>query len=435
MRAVSESGFKLFRRSPSSPEQRAEDLAIILMSRRGEASGTAIAQMLLDAYVRANTEDRLSFLAFVADKLGPDLDSVKAAVESFAREIDQKAAMRLHSIAEPKRQELFRRLNAAPGATGALVKMREDVLDNIKSCENFDLVNQDLLHLFSSWFNRGFLIMQAVNWETPANILSKIIKYEAVHEIRDWEDLRGRLEPADRRCFAFFHPQLGSEPLIFVEVAIARETPSAIAPLLDVNRARIAPESATTAVFYSISNTQRGLAGVSFGNFLIKQVVDDLKRELPNIETFVTLSPVVGFARWLADARKNENSNVLSIYQRQMLSILDEADWHQDTDRAEAVRSVLVTAAARYLLTVDGKGRPLDAVARFHLGNGARLDRINFLADCSAKGLRQSHGIMVNYLYDPETIEKNHEAFAGSGVIAASPNVTGLVSAGQLLPI
>jgi malonyl-CoA decarboxylase len=302
--------------------------------------------------------------------------------------------------------------------------MRAELSDHVKENPGLRCVDADFAHLFSSWFNRGFLVLRPIDWTTPANILEKIIHYEAVHAIQNWDDLRNRLEPEDRRCYGFFHPQLVDEPLIFVEVALTREIPAAISPLLDLARTPIAATEATTAVFYSISNTQRGLGGVTFGNFLIKQVVENLKRELPNLRTFVTLSPVPGLAAWLARERMAEGSACLDTAAKEMLMVLDEPDWSSDPRKAEKVRGVLLPAAAYYFLKAkDPKGRLVDPVARFHLGNGARLERLNFLGDVSAKGVKQAHGLMVNYLYALDEIEKNHEAFAEKGVVAASPGV------------
>jgi len=242
-----------------------------------------------------------------------------------------------------------------------------------------------------------------------------------VHAIRDWDDLRNRLEPADRRCYGFFHPQLVDEPLIFVEVALTKDIPAAIGPLLDQARSPIAANEATVAVFYSISNTQRGLSGVTFGNFLIKQVVENLKRELPNVRTFVTLSPAPGFAAWLARERTDANSLCLDEATKEALSLLDAAEWHRDGPTLDRVRPALLQAAAYYLLRArNAAGRPADPVSRFHLGNGARLERLNLFGDLSPKALQQSHGLMVNYLYALQEIEANHEAFAESGTVAVS---------------
>jgi malonyl-CoA decarboxylase len=396
----------------------------LLLSRRGEASGVALAQTLLASYGAAPGKDRLAFLQALADRFGPDRRRIEKAIEEVRQNLGTDALEGLHAAAEPKRQELIRRLNLAPGGTSALVRMREELLEDLPNHPELKCVDADFSHLFSSWFNRGFLVLRPIDWTTPANILEKIIRYEAVHAIQNWDDLRNRLQPDDRRCYGFFHPQLVDEPLIFVEVALTKEIPGAIGPLLDLGRTPITAAEATTAVFYSISNTQKGLGGVSFGNFLIKQVVENLKRELPNLKTFVTLSPVPGFARWLERERKPEESACLDAAAKNALTVLDEPGWSSDPGKVEKVRDILLSAAAYYFLKVkDSKGRPVDPVARFHLGNGARLERLNFLGDASSKGLKQAHGLMVNYLYALDEIEKNHEAFAEKGTVAASPMV------------
>jgi malonyl-CoA decarboxylase len=399
-------------------------LGEFLLSRRGEASGVALAQTLFASYGAAEPAERLAFLQALADRFGPDRQRIERAIEAVRQDTGTDALEGLHAAAEPRRQELIRRLNLAPGGTSSLVRMREELLEYLPKHPELKCVDSDFTHLFSSWFNRGFLVLRPIDWTTPANILEKIIRYEAVHAIQNWDDLRNRLQPEDRRCYGFFHPQLVDEPLIFVEVALTKEIPDAIGPLLDLSRTPIAATEASTAVFYSISNTQKGLGGVSFGNFLIKQVVENLKRELPNLKTFVTLSPVPGFARWLDRERKTEETGCLDSAAKEVLSILDGPDWSTDPWKVEKVHDILLSVAAYYFLKAkDPKGRPVDPVARFHLGNGARLERLNFLGDVSAKGLKQSHGLMVNYLYALDEIEKNHEAFAEKGVVAASPGV------------
>jgi len=299
--------------------------------------------------------------------------------------------------------------------------MREQLLDAIDRREDLTVLDEDFLHLFSSWFNRGFLVLRRIDWSTPARILEQIIRYEAVHEIRDWNDLRARIDSPDRRCYAFFHPALIDEPLIFVEVALTRGIPDSIAPILSSNDQGADIERVTSAVFYSISNCQRGLTGVSFGNFLIKQVVEEVSRELPRLAIFVTLSPAPNFAEWLKGERAREFSPAFAEEERAALALLDSPGWWQDSARVEAVREPLLHAAAWYFLRArTPRDLPLDSVARFHLGNGARLERLNFLADTSQRALAQSHGLMVNYVYDLEDIEKNHEAYAHHHVIAAA---------------
>lgn len=396
-----------------------------LLSRRGEATGVALANTLLAGYSAAAEADQLAFLNALAELFGPDMDDLNVALATVRdKGTSPDAIARLLKAAEPRRQELIRRLNLAPGGTAALVKMREALLAHIKDHPPLKHVDNDFVHLFASWFNRGFLVLQRIDWTTPANILEKIIRYEQVHAITNWDDLRSRLAPSDRRCYGFFHPQLVDEPLIFVEVALTRDSPAAIAPLLDLTRAPIPATDATTAVFYSISNTQKGLGGISFGNFLIKQVVEEIKRELPNVQTFVTLSPVPGFAAWLARERASETSTLIDPSARVTLNALDTPDWADDTETAERVKGVLLPLAAYYFIEAKGsRGHPLDPVARFHLGNGAQLERLNFLGDRSEKGMQQSHGLMVNYLYALDKIEANHEAFAEKGQVATSSAV------------
>jgi malonyl-CoA decarboxylase len=273
-------------------------------------------------------------------------------------------------------------------------------------------------------------VLRRIDWSTPAAILEKIIRYEAVHEIRDWEDLRRRVDPPDRRCYAFFHPALVDEPLIFVEVALTREIPGAIAPILSDKREAVEPQRANTAVFYSITNCQRGLSGVTFGHFLIKQVVEEVSRELPRISHFVTLSPAPNFASWLNRERLNAASIVLDEDDRETLAALTQPDWWSNQETAAAVREPFLRAAAWYYMRArNTRGLPADAVARFHLGNGARLERLNWLGDMSSRALAQSYGLMVNYLYDLDYIEQNHEAYAQQHAIVAASSVSRLVRA------
>jgi malonyl-CoA decarboxylase len=406
------------------PKLRSETLAEhceALLSSRGEATGTARASDILNRYAELTTGPRIAFFELLAERFGVNRARLDAAVSNWQANPGDAAAAEVHRAAEPRRQELLRRLNLAPGGTAALVRMREHLLEALERRPDLASVDADFVHLFSSWFNRGFLVLRKIDWSTPAVILEKIIRYEAVHKINSWEDLRSRIDPPDRCCYAFFHPALIDEPLIFVEVALMREIPAAIGPILAVDRTPLDPEQATTAVFYSISNCQRGLAGVSFGHFLIKQVVEDISREYANLSTFVTLSPVPDFARWLDRERGTDSSRALSAADRAALKVLDQPNWWRTT-AARAVEGPLKRAAAWYFLHArNNRGRPLDPVARFHLGNGARLERINFLADTSEKALSQSYGLMVNYLYDLDAIEANHEAYAeGRAIVAAN---------------
>jgi malonyl-CoA decarboxylase len=426
--SISERGRTLLRRGGSSDaKQDASDLIELceaLLSGRGEASGTAMAREVLDRYRNLDTAGRLTFFEALARNYGPDREKLAQAIEAWRAQPSDDDASDLHFASEPRRQELFRRLNRAPGGTSELVALRADLLGLMKGHKDFATLDRDVVHLLSSWFNRGFLVLRRIDWQTPANILEQIIRYEAVHEIRDWDDLRRRIDPVDRRCYAFFHPALVDEPLIFVEVALTEQIPGAIAPLLAEDRQLVPIERARTAVFYSISNTQRGLGGISFGSFLIKQVVEELRRELPKLENFVTLSPVPGFVQWL----KQADDVPVSDEERALLAHLDEPDWSDNADLVSQLRAVLEPLAAYYFLKArTSKGRLIDSVARFHLGNGARLERIDWLGDLSPKGLRESAGIMVNYLYRLDDIEKNHEAYANQGEVAASSAVKKLL--------
>ena len=426
--SISERGRTLLRRAaPSGARHDASDLIELceaLLSGRGEASGTAVAREVLDRYLELDEAGRLSFFAALAKAYGPDREKLAQAIEAWRARPNDDDASDLHFASEPRRQELIRRLNRAPGGTSALVAMRADLLGAMNSHKDLAALDRDVVHLLSSWFNRGFLVLRRIDWSTPANILEQIIRYEAVHEIRDWNDLRRRIDPADRRCYAFFHPALVDEPLIFVEVALTEQIPGAIAPLLTEDRQPVPIERARTAVFYSISNTQRGLGGISFGNFLIKQVVEELRRELPRLENFVTLSPVPDLMQWL----KKGPDLPATDEDRALLVRLDEPDWFQNAELASQLRSLLEPLAAYYFLKArTPKGRLIDSVARFHLGNGARLERIDWLGDLSPKGLRESAGIMVNYLYRLDDIERNHEAYANQGEVAASSAVKKLL--------
>jgi len=400
-----------------------------LLSGRGEASGVALAQEILAHYAELTTGPRIAFFEALATTFGHDSARIERAIATWRAAPTADNASELHQASEPRRLELFRRLNLAPGGTAALVRMREQLLEAMDHRDDLSVIDNDFVHLFSSWFNRGFLVLRRIDWSTSASVLEKIIRYEAVHEISDWADLRRRIDPPDRRCYAFFHPALVDEPLIFVEVALTREIPGAIAPILSDKREPVEPQRATTAVFYSITNCQRGLAGVTFGHFLIKQVVEEVSRELSRVATFVTLSPAPNFADWLRRERANAHSLALDEDDRAALCGLDTANWWRVPETAEPIREPLLRAAAWYYVRGrNGRGWPLDAVARFHLGNGARLERLDWLADTSERALRQSCGLMVNYLYDLDYIERNHEAYAQQRAVVAGSAVTRLVT-------
>jgi len=406
----------------SSSGETIETLSAALLSGRGEASGVALAQQILARYRALDDDGRLAFFRFLATRFSPDPDGVALAARAYLDAPGAESLRRLSEAVESPRQEFLHRLNLAPGATADIVRMRTDLLRLGRGDEALAAVDRDFVAELTSWFNRGFLVLQRIDWSTPANILDKIIRYEAVHEIQGWDDLRRRLDPADRRCFAFFHPSLVDEPLIFVQVALTRNIPGTIREVLEQEQQEpSAISDPTTAVFYSISNCQEGLRGISFGNFLIKQVVDDLARAIPSLRTFVTLSPVPGFSTWLERAKA---TNLLAYFdptERALLDNLSDDDWLKDESLREATRPVLMAAAAHYFLAAKNvHNRPVDPVARFHLGNGARLERINWLGNTSPRALREAHGLMVNYRYDLRDIERNHELFANSGTVVAS---------------
>jgi malonyl-CoA decarboxylase len=423
------------RRGDARSARALQEMAQALLSNRGEASSVARAADLLAGYAAAKRADREDFLRCLAVDFGPDQARIDAAIAAYQADPRATTAMALHRAAEPPRQDLLRRLNRAPGGTLALLRMREDVLPLRRAEPALADLDADFEHLFASWFNRGFLTLRRIDWASPAHVLEKIIQYEAVHRIESFEDLKLRLAPSDRLLYAFFHPALADEPLIFVEVALTNAIPQSIDRILDGKRDELAPEDADTAVFYSISNCQKGLAGVSFGNFLIKQVVEELRRDLPQLRRFVTLSPVPGFVAWLEAQWADDEAVTLDAGERAILAPLlaETADraalLRRDGAEADKLHEALRRLCATYLVratTVRGERgvpRPLNPVARFHLGNGARLEHVHARADFSPRGLEQAAGVMVNYLYDLDSIERHHEAYAERGEIAMSGEV------------
>jgi malonyl-CoA decarboxylase len=401
----------------ASPVEQVCNLARDLLSGRGEASGAAIARELLGRYRQLPAEDRLAFHRFLAEGFYPEPDHLRGAAAAYIATPNAETAMRLAESAEPPRQELIRRINMGQGGTAALVEMRREILNQLREHPELKPLDSDLRHLLGSWFNRGFLDLRRIDWDSSAAVLEKLINYEAVHEIKGWPDLQRRLQ-RDRRCFGFFHPALPGEPLIFVEVALTVGLAEKVDPLLAQQPATDQDVAkADTAIFYSISNCQEGLRGISFGNFLIKQVVEELRTELPGLVRFSTLSPVPGFRRWL--------TKFLPEHPEEGLPETD-LDWPADEAAQEQIKPVLLRLCATYLA---GSTETKDPVARFHLGNGARLERVNWGANLSPRGLRESYGIMVNYLYDPETIEANHEAFVRHGQVARSSAVNAMLQA------
>lgn len=379
-----------------------EELASSLVGSEGETSGLALAEDILSGFEVMEDDEKLQFFKHIATDMNIDPEAVRTTLDDYEQQPSKASYRAFMAAAEPRRQELIRRLNRVQGATGALVQMRADLLRLGSNDPELQALDQDFRHLFASWFNRGFLVLRPINWETPAHILDKIIAYEAVHAIDSWDDLRRRLKPSDRRCFAFFHPSMPDEPLIFVEVALTQGVPGSVQGLLAEGRDALRADEADTAVFYSISNCQAGLASISFGNSLIKQVASDLSGELPGLKTFVTLSPIPGLTSWLTKEGR---------------------DWDvENTDQMKAI-------AAEYLLTAKGRGGlPYDPVARFHLGNGAVVHAIHADADTSEKGRSQSGGTMVNYLYELAKVAQNHEQFATTKVVVASNDVKTLAN-------
>ncbi|WP_254073526.1 malonyl-CoA decarboxylase [Acidisphaera sp. S103] len=367
-------------------------------------------------------EDRHGFQHYLATSFQPDQSALRVAAQQYLADATAETAAALAQAADPPRQELLRRMNMAPGGTGALIAMRSDIAVRLRDEPELKLLDADLRHLFASWFNRGFLELRRIDWQSPAAVLEKLIAYEAVHEIKGWDDLRRRLAP-DRRCFAFFHPALPGEPLIFVEVALVEELASSVSPFLmsqdaDQDAALARAARADTAIFYSISNCQDGLRGVSFGNFLIKQVVEELQAEFPRLKRFSTLSPVPDFRRWLTQGKDPAVVAPPGI---------DSDGWWRDPEQSETLRPALMGLCARYLTRSPSSGTRIDPVARFHLGNGARLEQINWLGNTASRAIQESFGIMVNYLYDHDSIEANHEAFVHDGTIVRSPDVDALL--------
>lgn len=404
----------------------AKQLAEKLVSERGEASGARVSRELHDVLRALDVKDRHDFQLYLAAGFQPDSVALRTAAERYLAGASAEAAAALAQAADPPRQELLRRMNMAPGGTGALIEMRREITTRLRDEPELKLLDADLKHLLASWFNRGFLELRRIDWQSPAAVLEKLIAYEAVHEIKAWADLRRRLAP-DRRCFAFFHPALPDEPLIFVEVALVNGLATSMPPLLsqDVgeDEARAQAANADTAIFYSISNCQEGLRGVSFGNFLIKQVVEELQAELPQLTRFSTLSPIPGFRHWLT--RRLADTSTADA----MLSSRLAADgWWSDPRQSETLHAKLMGLCAMYLTQRPSPGNRIDPVARFHLGNGARLERINWLANTEPRAVEESFGIMVNYLYDHDSIEANHEAFVHDGSVARSAYAEGLMT-------
>jgi malonyl-CoA decarboxylase len=401
--------------------------AELLLSESGDAEGQRVAAALAEVLRSLQDAELLQFFLCLANKFGPDDEQLKAAAQAYLSDPSQENAAALNLAAEPRRVELLRRLNMAPEGTALIVKLRENALELAKANPNLAPLVSDMRELLSSWFNRGFLKAEKIDWCSPAAVLENIIRYEAVHEIRDWNSLRSRLQ-GNRRCFGFFHPAMPGVPLIFVEVALTREMSGAIAPLLSRADQEAPLKAPANAIFYSINNCHSGLRGISLGDLLIKQVVLDLRTEFPSLKHFATLSPIPGFRKWLAAAERQSQ-----LVPPVVSETLARDDWWLDAAQAERVRQPLMNLCAEYLTgrSPDGSlGRVMDPVARFHLTNGARLERINWLADASPKGIAESCGLMVNYRYRLNSIEANHRAFVNDDQVIASVLVKQLREAG-----
>lgn len=409
----------------------------------GEASARARAAQLGETYLMLDDTGRRRFLGLLAQSFGPDPAVVDKAIEAYyaAAEGDRDLAIQnLRDALRPPRLRLLTQFNALPQGVKFLVDMRADLLRHVDGSPALQALDKDLHGLLETWFDIGFLELQRITWDSPASLLEKLIAYEAVHEIRSWRDLQNRLD-SDRRLFAFFHPRMPTEPLIFVEVALVDGVAGSIQSLLDEDAPKLDPSKANTAIFYSISTTQEGLRGVGFGNFLIKRVVETLADEFPVLKSFATLSPIPGFCKWLRRVAVDEDAKLLTeddgkrlkktlggpVDAARLHRLLSDPEWSRDAETAEVLRPVVLRLCARYLVKEKRGGKPLDPVARFHLSNGAQIERLNWLGDVSDKGIEQSGGVMVNYLYKLDEIERNHERFARDGHVATSSGVRALL--------
>jgi malonyl-CoA decarboxylase len=395
-----------------------------LISHRGVASGIALGREVVARYSALSDKEKLTFFKELQRRTGPDLSEISKIAAEFVANPTDGVLLKLRKNIRSDRQKLFSRMNMAPNGTNAVVKIREDLLGFIPSNPELKSIDSDLRVLLTAWFNPGFLTLKKIDWHTEASILEKIIRYETVHNIANWNDLKQRLV-ADRRCFAYFHPALEDEPLIFVEVALTRGISNSIQAIIsegsDLNG------DGNTAIFYSINNCQRGLSGIPLGNFLIKTVVNQIAAEMPGVKTFSSLSPIPGFADWLREELHSGKSEFIPEKEKKILRILDEGDWFAHKKICNELKSPLMKACANYLVSVKRKDKPVNPVARFHFGNGAQLYRINWMGNNSAHGIEESFGLMVNYLYDLKKIESNHEAYVKRGQLPLSKSVRGLL--------
>jgi len=386
----------------------------VLLSEHGDVSGERLANDALEAYQALRGASLNTFFSLLASQFSPDSDLVGRWTDAYRQHPSCETLIELQRAVEPPRRELFRRLNLASGGTATLIEMRRRILRGLDQYPPWAVVAADLAYLLRSWFNGGFLELRRIDWRTPPAVLDNLIRYEAVHQIRDWRELRRRLED-DRRCFAFFHPALPDEPLVFTELALTSGLSAKVQPLLDPDSAVVDPASCNHAVFYSISSCHEGLRGVSFGNALIRRAVDSLRREFPRLKTFATLSPVPGFRPWLTAAARNGHRSSAEIVAR-----LEESSWLGGGVQSAALERQLVPLCASYLLFAKRGQEPADPVARFHLANGARLERLNWMGDTSTAGIGRSAGLTANYVYTLSEIEWNHRAYVAEGKVMAS---------------
>ena len=419
-------------------------LQAIVAPQISEVEAVHRAEVVAQWHASASAAQRLQMWRMLSEQFAPDGRQVAAARDLFdsaqGTAEEGAAEIRLRKALVSPRTRLLQRFSAMPGGMRFLLDLRAELLQQLKVEKRLLALDAELEALFSTWFDVGFLELRRISWDSPASLIEKLIKYEAVHDIRSWADLKNRLD-SDRRCYGFFHPRLPDEPLIFVEVALLGSMPGSIAPLLDETAAPSDLTRATTAIFYSISNTQTGLRGVSFGESLIKRVVETLHQEFPKLRTYVTLSPIPGFRAWLSRhaqamleaTPRRERTELARLVQQAGMDADDEAaavltllETSRDHAADSPLPSWLMHCAAHYLGRELQDGRPVDAVARFHLGNGARVERINWGGDPGAKGWKQSYGIMVNYLYDLKRLDR-HRQQLGQGKIAVSGEVSKLL--------
>ena len=406
-----------------------------LLRLKDESSMLKLAGEILDDYQLYDEAGRIEFFDFLLTQFRADANRLASAAAAYQADPSPSNVQALNAASTPDRRALFEIFNMTPEGTLRLVQMRADLLGLLRDYPELKPVDTDMQVLFSAWFNRGFLSLERIGWETPACVLERLMKYEAVHEISGWNDLQKRVS-AGRRCFAFFHPALPKEPIIFVQVALVAGLSSSVDDIIRNDEAPVAEADADTAIFYSISNCQLGLRGIAFGDLLIKQVVEQLNQELPHIKTFATLSPVPGFGRWLAAEQETlQDLSLASEEEVQALADLQadkDGHWSKSDSQTALLKPVLERLCAHYLMSAKSGEQPLDPVERFHMRNGARLERVNWLGDRSKKGLKQSHGLLVNYVYDSSTVTRNHERYVYENNLSCSNSVAALARGSKI---